>query len=272
MVKKLFKHEFIYYLRTLIIFLPIMLVLGTVARISIAVHRENNIYTGLAMGSSITLLIVAGIGLMLFATVLSIVRFYKNMYSLEGYLTFTLPVNNHQHIFVKLTVALIFQCITMVIIFLGAVIAASGEPLAVTLKFIGEVLKVFFEVVHPVNTIFYIIEMLLIFVLYIAVPMLLYYACISIGQLAKKNRILMAFIAYFVHNVLMQVLSTIATIILAIIGSTGEIADQVITLLDMFGQGAMHIILIGYLLFQTALAVLYYFVTHYIMTKKLNLE
>ena len=54
------------------------------------------------------------------------------------------------------------------------------------------------------NGLFYIIEVLLLILVAIICGYLLIYACISIGQLARKNKILAAVGVYFGYSVVLQ--------------------------------------------------------------------
>jgi len=111
MVKKLLKHEFIYYIRTFILFIPIVLVLAAMTRVFWFFNDYDNIADDIAFTSSVALLIVVCAALLILSTVICIVRFYKNMFTSEGYLTFTLPITNAEHIFVKLFVGMVGQAV-----------------------------------------------------------------------------------------------------------------------------------------------------------------
>lgn len=269
MVKKLLRHEFLYYIRNFSLFLPIILVVGIMTRV-FRFLDNGSILTEIAVGSSVIMLWVSCMALMLLSTAAAVVRFYKNMYTAEGYLTFTLPVSNAQHIFVKLLVAVVCQAICLLTVVLSVVIAASGEPLAEFFLLMGEAFGELSPVVG-LNMIVYALEFLLILILAAASNMLLFYACITIGQLAKKNRILLAIGAYFIYYVGTQVLSTILSILFAIFSMT-PLIDALFTWAFLFPVLAIHIYLGVFLLFSAGLVALFFFITHRIMTKRLNLE
>ena len=270
MVKKLLKHEFMYYFRTFGMFLPIVLAIGVVTRIFILVGN-GSVISDLAIGSSVLMLVVACVALVILSYVVSIVRFYKNMYSSEGYLTFTLPVTNAQHIFVKLLAAIVCEAICVVTVIAAVAIAISGEPLAELVRELGNALREFFYLYGAGNAIVFIIEAIVLFILSAVSGTLLYYACITVGQMAKKNRILMAFGAYFVYYVATQMLSTAFVIIIMILETSGAL-DAIEAWLSANSVIAIHIYLCGAIVIGTALAAAYWLVTQHIMTKKLNLE
>ena len=97
MVKKLLKQEYKYYIRTLIFILPAVLLLGISVRILQFFETDHYVYW-LLFGGAFLIFTVGSCAALIATEVLAVVRFYKNMYSSEGYLTFTLPVSTHQHL------------------------------------------------------------------------------------------------------------------------------------------------------------------------------
>ena len=271
MVKKLLKHEFIYYFRTFALFLPIVLVIGVMARVFRLFENFDSVLVDIALFSSFLMLVVACAALIMLSVVVSVVRFYKNMYSAEGYLTFTLPVNNAQHIFVKLLTAICCQAICLLTVVIAATIALSGEPLKEILLVLAAGLSEFCEEIGPVNYIAFIFDIIVIVLLSVVGNMLLYYACITVGQMAKKNRILMAVGAYFVYYVATQVISTVLVMIFTMLGMTG-VFDGIVMWLDDHMILTMHLAMGTSIVIYAAMAVAFWYVTQWIMTKKLNLE
>ncbi len=270
MVKKLFKHEFIYYFRTLGLFLPIVLVIGVMTKIFRLINNGSP-FTEIPLFSSSVMLVVSCVALLILSGVVGIVRFYKNMYSAEGYLTFTLPVTNTQHIFVKLLVAILCQAICLAVVMTAGAIALSVEDLAAFLHWIYDLTTSFSLEFGIGNTIGFQIELFLMIVASAISNMLLFYACITVGQTAKKNRILLAIGAYFIFYVATQVLSTIAIVFLTALGMSNAL-DGIIEWIANHFLASMHIYFCGVIVINSALAVGFWIVTHRIMTKKLNLE
>ncbi len=270
MVKKLLKHEFVYYFRTFGMFLPIVLAVGVVTKIFILLDN-GSVISKLATSSSVLMLIVACVALIMLSWVVSVVRFYKNLFSSEGYLTFTLPVTNSEHIFVKLLATIVCEAICVVTVILTVAIAISGELFVQLVREIGNALRTFFSLYGAANAVAFIIEAILLFILSAVSGTLLYYTCITVGQMAKKNRILMAFVAYFIYYVASQMISTATVIIITVLEMAGAL-DAIVNLLQANSVIAIHIYLCGAIVISTALAAVYWLVTHRIMTKKLNLE
>ena len=88
MVKKLFKHEFLSYARAMGIVYGILLTIAAATRIISFFESDTDAYAIIRFFSDATYFVsaAAAIG---FAFVMGIVRFYKNMFTAEGYLTHT---------------------------------------------------------------------------------------------------------------------------------------------------------------------------------------
>ena len=128
MVKKLFKHEILSYMR---LWVPTQIILLAVAffmRILLFFESDQAIFN-IVFGSSVFVYVVACLASMGITFVFGIIRFYKNLFTHEGYLTFTLPVSARAHIFVKLITATLFGVFTDLVIIFSGIIITSGRPL-----------------------------------------------------------------------------------------------------------------------------------------------
>ena len=270
MVKKLLKHEFIYYLRTLGIMLPIVLAIGIMTRVVRFFESDDFIYDIMIVSSGM-MLYIASFACLIVTWIISIVRFYKNMYTSEGYLTFTLPVTNSQHIFVKLLTATVCQLASLFVIAVSVLIALTGKPLAELMETFSYLCEAIATHIPTVHTVLYCIELIIMLTIYMVSAPLLYYACITVGQTAKKNRILMAVGVYFVYYMVTQVLSTVFMIVFTVLGELGAF-EAIGQLATQHPYAFIHGALCLGIVFQAAIATLFYFITHSIMSKKLNLE
>lgn len=270
MVNKLLKHEFIYYLRSFGIFLPIVLVIGAVTRV-FRFFDNGNVLNEIALASSVLMLVVACAALIILSTVVAVVRFYKNMYSSEGYLTFTLPVTNAQHILVKLFVAMVCQAVCVLTVVAAVSIAISGELFADVFNLLGAWIDELFVIYGTANAIGYTAEVIVLCMLSGVMAMLLYYACITVGQTAKKNRILMSFGAYFIYYVATQTVATVFSMVIMVLGMAGAL-DGITVWIESNMTLAIHMYLCIAIVIYAVMSAAFYLITHRIMTKKLNLE
>lgn len=267
MVKKLFKHEFSAYLRILLPIYAILLVIAVFGRITFAFKNDTVVYN-IIYGSSCALFGIAAFTALLFSAWYGVIRFYKNLFSGEGYLSFTLPVTPAQHLWVKSTTAVTCGFCTTVVIFLSLAIFTKGPLIAELWKAADYALgKLPAE--YNDNVVIIAIEIVVLLLVSAYSSYFMYYSCITIGQLAKKNRVLAAIGVYFGYYVITQIISTILMIILAFV-EVGEYEEV---------EMSTEILLTGYevllfiTLFITALlGFIYFIISRHIMTKRLNLE
>ena len=126
MVKKLFKHEIVSYLGLLVPVYLILLGVGAMGRVIQSYEADTTIYY-LLRGSSLAAFFVTVFAAILLTTIFCILRFYKNFFTGEGYLTFTLPITTTQHLLAKPGVALLAEVATLIVILLSASVLTAGE-------------------------------------------------------------------------------------------------------------------------------------------------
>ena len=271
MVKKLMKYECISYIRSL---LPIELVVLGIALITRLVQfaepkGNNSVAYPIIFGSSCVLFGIACVTCLVMTIVLAIVRFYRNLFSGEGYLTFTLPVTKPQILLTKLLGSFLAILTTLVTVFAALNIVCAGDVLVEVYRLLGYLFGKFLEACGTVNGIFYVIEIALAILVGIMTEMLLFYACLSIGQLANKRRILLAIGVYFGYYTFCQILGTVLLVIGTIFG---EYIDEWLELMIEQWQFWLHIGFCGFLVMEIIHGVVYYLISRWAVTKKLNLE
>ena len=269
MVRKLFKHEFLAYARVMSLVYIILLTMATVGRVIQFFENDSIVYTIVSVIANITysVSIFAAIA---FCSVFTIVRFYKNLFTSEGYLSFTLPVTPSQHILVKSVTALSFDILTWIVILISGCIITAGEMLTEIFKALGYIFRKLYELASFQSILIGVEVLLLLLVLSVS-GILLYYLFIAIGQLFKKNRILAAVGASFVYYILTQICSTIVLIVFSVFVSPEA--------LEAFGQfvlshpyTSIHVGMCSLIVLSGIFSVIYFLVTKVIITKKLNLE
>lgn len=271
MVKKLIKYEMLYYLRTLLPAELILLGMALLVRFVQFFENDSIVYS-IVSGSSLITYVVAILVLLVMMFVMAIKRFYQNLYTAEGYLSFTLPVNHSEHIFSKLFSAVVMSVITGVIVISSVFIATAGE-LAVEIMKAGTYLFKALTDFASWHTPLFIIELVIFIIVGLSCGYLLYYTCITAGQMAKKNRVLAAFGAYFAYYIATQAVETVFVIVAVIFSRPFEKLMENIGIFAMEHTIAtIHIVLISITVFYALFGVLYYFLTHLIMKKRLNLE
>lgn len=190
--------------------------------------------------------------------VILVQRFYKSLLGGEGYLMFTLPVSVTQHIFSKAIIAVAMCFLSCLVAFLSILLLSHGiNPAAFS----------FFDLA----AVPYVLEGLLWLVLCAFAAVLFIYLCIALGHLAKKHRLLMAFVWYFVLSTAVQI---IGMLVLMAGGNaiTESMARSIVLFWKSMGSGAVHFAVLMLCLVSAAAGAVCFAGTRYILTHKLNLE
>ena len=272
MVKKLLKHEFMYYIRILGIGLPIFLLVAGLTRLWREIYFENYLVK-IAQYFSVGTFYLACYALIGMTFVLSIVRFYKNLYSSEGYLTFALPVTTAQHLFVKLFVALVCMFAVSLTVVIGYAIVMLDSYGIETIKYMIEGIRLAITQsgLSYGHVIAYCFEGVIAYSLLPIIGLLIYYSCITIGQTWKINRILASYLTFLIFSAAMSIIETTAYLVLVFALVCGAL-DGVGAFIAQHPIFSCHAGLIFAILFEIGVIVLLWFLNHRIMSKKLNLE
>lgn len=273
MVRKLLKYEFAALGKVLIpCNLAVLLVAFLNRMLQFAEPKKTSYLFNSIFGISVAALVLAVAALLVITIIYTVVRFYKHLFSNEGYLTFTLPVSVDQHLFAKLFTATVFVLLSYLTIALSVMIVFSGDMLTEAFEALAYLYECIRAIIPPVHVGLWIAEIGLSLIASAASGMLFYYLCLSIGQLAKKHRILLAAGVYIGSTSAFSFLYTVITIITmmseAEYGWILELEEKITA--DPVGY--LHGIFIGALLLNLLFGALCYFFTRLILKKKLNLE
>lgn len=269
MVKKLFKHEYFAYARVMPIVYIILLTIAAAGRIIQFFENDSVAYTIVSMMSFMTYG-VSVFAALAFGVVFGVIRFYKNLFSSEGYLSFTLPVSATQHILVKAVTAVSVTLVTVMVVLLSGCIITAGEMLTEIWNVLIYILREL-EALAGIHVALIGCEYAILILLVLFADIMMYYIYIAIGQLFKKNRILAAVGAYFVHYVLAQIASTVLSVIFSMLAMT-DMWAEVGLWVSYHPYEAVHIALCGGILLYVVCVVAEFIVIRTIITKRLNLE
>lgn len=280
MLGKLIKHE---YKQTGKMMLPLfgaVLVLTGLTKISMILadittariplqtspHNVFSFITDLLAGITV----FAFVAMMAAVVILSVMRFYKNMLGDEGYLMFTLPVTAEEHVFAKLlaaftwTVAGIAICVGAMWLFIG-----SEVPMDVV-----SFLTVSKQAAAQYGIGVYLMPLLpmLALVAGVFVTYLQFYTAISIGGQWQQNRLVASVVAYVGINLALQI---IGVAVLSVFGMAVSSNDATVAATNnIFFENPVlmfNTIFGGIFLVLSVLGVVYFFVTRWLLSKKLNL-
>ncbi len=268
MVKKLFKHELYAYLRTIIPMHLILIGVALLGRIVQFFENDSTTYR-IIFVSSVVAFGVGAVVCIVLTLFFGIRRFYQNLFTGEGYLSFTLPVTETQHIWVKNTVAVLSQIASLLMILLAACVITFGDVCIEVFKAGGYLLKYAHEECG-FHIFLYAVEFIVVLYLALSVSFMLYYACIAIGQRAKKNRVAAAIGVYFIYYFITQVLGTIAIIIFDNIDY--EVIDKIVEWIERNPFESIHIAAGIAFVLLSIFGTICYAITKHSVSKKLNLE
>ncbi len=272
MLSKSIKHEF---RATSRIMLPMILAL---LALSIATHFSPKI---LEYGSvhwllktvAILLLVLFFVGIMIVAVgtiVVGCKRFYQSFFSDEGYLNMTLPTTAHTHITSRVIVIFIWNVLMIIAIVLSVMLvfldtSAWGQFFDGFSDFFSAVWHGLqsLEAGQQWTTIAVGFEILLAAILSQILSTLMIYAAIAIGYSFNKYKKLLAIVFAIVFYYAVQLGS-----IIYVVSSTGS--SFLPDLTNSFTKLPLALLLI--LVPELAVCTLFYMLTYFFMTRKLNLE
>lgn len=273
MVRKLFKHELLFYWRLI---LPVEIALLGVALLGrfTQLFEADTVVYNIVSTSSIVVFVLAAFASLLLTTIFCIIRFYKNLFSGEGYLTFTLPATPTQHLVVKLLaaalmewIALLGVCVSVCVITDTEMLIEIGRALSFLYAELGQLLGA-----DRVHIVVYFVELGILSVISTFYQLLVYYLCIALGQLFRKNRVLAAVGMYFGYFLITQLISTIVSSILSSYLFNFSSLMDLIYFVGRHPYATIHILFGVSIAINIGLAILFFFLTRWIIRRKLNLE
>ena len=242
---------------------------------------QKNIVTALITmmaGVSIFICVLTIILSFVLTVVLVYVRFYKNLYTDEGYLTFTLPVTRKQILLSKTVNALIWYNLHFILVIasliLFSMIAPSGDDGIINFEFFRLVSELFGMIWKEIGawTILYAAELLLIIPVSFALSICTVHLSITIGSIiAKKAKIIVSILVYYLINSAISLLMQLGlySVAFAFAGGLSTILPD-----SSANQAALFVALIIFIaiLVVSAICVILYCITQSLLDRKLNLS
>lgn len=200
---------------------------------------------------------------LMFFTLLQIAfRYYRNLFSREGYLSWTLPVSGIQHLWAKLISGYILLVADTLIIAGGILFLVTGENITSAYSLIADeataALGMSLSRFSLLLLIFYLISCVF--------SVIMIYFCITVGQLFPGHRVLCAIAAYFITSTVTQAAVLILMFVLGYFPGTTSLTGKDFSFTHYITE---IYIFTGIISFIISAAM--YIVTHYIMKKKINL-
>ncbi|MBR5376997.1 MAG: hypothetical protein IK139_06920 [Lachnospiraceae bacterium] len=212
MLGKLIKHEFDATWRVPVALEAVLIVLGIMGAITLGniPSVDDSVGVSIIMFLLTAIYYVGIIAANIVTMVYLVMRYYRNLYTSQGYLTFTLPVRTDQIITAKVVTGWVWMLLCFICTILSVMIAAIGiiSQIQIPVEDFQQIMTEFMQGSYIFTPQFSLTILLTIIVSALASVLLLYF-CITVGQLWAKHKILGAVICYVVLYVVNQVVSTI---------------------------------------------------------------
>ena len=268
MLSKLLKYE---WKATARFFLPIyglLFAMAVASRISWLFSEVDNVWNRVL---EITLLMgyIFMFGGVFVATFLVIAyRFYKNMFTDEGYVTFTLPVSVGNLLTSKLIIAFIWSVFSTIIAVFSIVILVLGYVQFDTI--FQQLGMVWDELVRAMaeyapHSWLILTEGILLVILALIASILRIFASFAVGQLTGKHKVLLAIGAYFGFGVVEQFFGLTVLMITPYLNYREVFPDA-------YGIVTGEIVLLVLLIVQLVVTAIYGVVTWVLMKRNVNLQ
>lgn len=268
MLTKLIRHEFRATSRIMWPIFAGMLALTLAMRASQNVLQNESPWLLNLLAVLVTIGFVFGIMALCFAPlVLSAVRFRDHLLKDEGYLTLTLPVNMHQLLASKLIVSAVWYAAAFLAVVLLCMIGAFDfSDWRVVPQFAADFLRAFRKLDSSMQgqALLFALEFFLFCVLGVTAVSLIVYAAYAVGFSFNKHKSALTAVSVLVF---FQLVQFAAIAVLANLFCDGFTAWSSLT-----GVQAGNAIFAVALVCELIVCVIFYLVTYFFLTRKLNLE
>ena len=269
MVKKLYKHEFWAWLRIMPLIYGIVLVVAAMNRL-IQCFETDTVYYNIIQISGIVMYVIGLLVCLAAPIVFGVTRFYKNLFTGEGYLTFTLPVSTTHHLWVKSLTALCFSVGSLLVAVLTVPVITAGEVWK-EICLAAEYLLTHIPENMTGHIIGWVAEIAVLLIVALFYAHMLLNCCVSIGQTFRKNRILAAVGAYFVYYVITQIFGTVVVILSFALENTKLMYNISQFIIDHPNE-TVHIGLCAGILLYGLICGVFFLICRFVIRKRLNLE
>ncbi len=289
MLKKLFAYDFRDIGKTMWLF-TLIVVLTTLGGCGAATALWNFDWEGsfepniasvslvILLAIAIFISYVAVIAYMVLSTIMIMKRYYTNLFTDEGYLTFTLPVSTDYILNAKILSGVLWNFITMVMTVgcLGSIIVCVITP-----ENIGKVVNVYADMfslffgggeLSGGHLVFYCIEYTVYMLIALFFGILLMYVAITVASvIAKKARVILGIGIYAGVTTVISAVSSVGSMIISAVSAemTEGLKDYSSAVNYLSVQ--THVQMIFMIVIYGAVSVGAYLLNRYLLKNKLNL-
>ena len=277
MLSRLIRHEWKETWRIPVISFIVILFLTLVCFICFRLMEppadEDSINAGAFVIMMLYCLIISCISMVV--TIYIAIRFYRNLYTDEGYLMHTLPVTPRQLILAKLLVAALWVFVlSMLALWAICCILLFGLPAMalVDMPVVISSLMEYFPQIFGMGPVAFLLFYVVLSLVSAFSSVLIAYAAVSLGQLFTKHKVMASVLCYIGFTMLIQTISTLLmTPSLTRLVLSQDMVNTASGIPAYFGAYMREILLIS-MAGSAICAVISYILTEYIMRRQLNLD
>lgn len=271
MLSRLLKHEFSATWKVPVALDILLIVLGIMGAIMLGnlPSVKDSVGMSIMMFLMTAIYYVGIIAANIVTMVYLVMRYYKNLYTSQGYLTFTLPVRTDQIITAKAISGSFWMLCCFVCTILSVIIAAFGiiTQIDIPVEDFREVFSEFTRTTGFFSPTFTLTMIFTIIVSAVAGVLSLYF-CVTVGQLWAKHKILGAVLCYVAVYMFNQTVSTITLFTSGFFRAAEMTGSEI----DASFAGVYNHMLLTLSVIVLIEAVIYYVSCLLITKKKVNLD
>lgn len=269
MLGKLIKYEFKATAKDFGLLFGALIIMTLLARFCVWIPFDNMVFNMLNALMTIFYFVLV-FGLTMFSVVIVVMRFNRSMLRDEGYLTHTLPASKWQILAAKGITYIVWIVASFIMMLVSVFLFFVGTKDFEAFK------NSFFDFMDNVS-----MKLLLLLIVVVVLQMIAnlysFFAALSLGQMFAKHKIAGAVLAYFILNYAMGFLSSGMMMLIpdsVVDAETMAKIETAKTFGDLFAamDNLIYLLLIFALVANIILTVIYFAISNYVLSKKLNLE
>ena len=270
MLGKLLKHDFKALFRNYSLLFAVLLLVTLLYKVCLLLPKNIVLeFTNSLMG---VLYVVVILGCLFGTVVINIVRFYKNLVTDEGYLTFTLPVSSKQIVASKLISTLVMDVLMAVAVLLSTLVLRSNLPVLAELY--QSIETALHQIAANAEYRTLVVSVVGFITLACVYTQMGAFTAVAIGQTNRTHKIAAGVgayaLIYFVTQCVMGVVVLLWAQQFQIYNINIDLANIEMTPIGMLNAASGLFFIVGAV--AVVLGVACFFLTDYLFAKKLNLE
>lgn len=230
--------------------------------------KPNNVVGQTFQGLLFAIFFLYMIVMIVAANFILLARFHNHMLQDQGYLAHTLPVPTWQHIVVKVIADVFWNICMMISVTVSLFIFALNKGILSSGEFKTMLIQVrdFIAQYPSLGKLIFVV--CIAFLFQMINNYLLFFSAMSLGQLFNKHKVIGAIFFFFIVNSITSFVSNLLLnpILEKQVGTVAS-SDSIAKVFDQL-LAAMPVTILSIILWSA----IYYGITHFMLTKKLNLE